>query len=30
MRQSGDLFGVTPELRPGARDVVVRIDQRVP
>jgi len=30
MRQSGDLFGVTPELRPGTRDVVVRIDQRVP
>ncbi len=29
-RQSGDLFGVTPELRPGTRDVVVRIDQRVP
>ena len=29
-RQSGDLFGVTPALRPGTRDVVVRIDQRVP
>jgi len=30
MKQSGDAFGVSKPLKPGARDVVIRIDQRVP
>ena len=29
-RQSGDLFGTSAEVGPGAREVLIRIDQRVP
>jgi len=29
-RRSGDLFGVSAPLQPGARDIALRIDQRVP
>jgi cytochrome c-type biogenesis protein CcmH len=29
-RRSGDLFGLSAPLKPGARDVALRIDQRVP
>jgi cytochrome c-type biogenesis protein CcmH len=30
MRRSGDEFGVSTTVRAGSRDVVVRIDQKVP
>jgi cytochrome c-type biogenesis protein CcmH len=30
MRQSGDVFGTSAPVKPGARDVAVKIDQRVP
>lgn len=30
MKQSGDAFGVSKPVKPGARDVAIRIDQRVP
>jgi cytochrome c-type biogenesis protein CcmH len=29
-RQSGDLYGTSAEVGPGAREVLIRIDQRVP
>lgn len=29
-RRSGDLFGISAPLKPGVRDLTIRIDQRVP
>jgi len=30
IRGSGDLFGVSPPLKPGSRDATIRIEQVVP